>query len=333
MMRNWDGRNQPASTGEASAEAAVPGVIDTLGLGYAALVVKPLAMLPLLLLDLSILFAPRVSLKPLGDTIGRLTNGWGRGSEDARRGAEWLSGYNVVELASLQAPLIRTPAVIPSMTSERMASYGWHLSYSSPLLPLIGLTVVTLAAGVVMSVLFRLLVAAEALGIGSRRDVVDARLVGSMSLRFTACVSVLVGLVLLIGMPVVIVTGLGLIFGFGGAQILWLFMLIPVAWGFVHFYFSIHALFVDRSGPFEALRSSYRVVRGNFWQSVQFIATTMLIMTGVTFVLQQVSESIGGVIVAVTINTFVATGIVVAAMLFYRDRARILGVTDYASGR
>jgi len=333
-MRNLfgGGRSDPSSVAKDDDKA--PGVVDTLGLGYATLVAKPLVMLPLLIAELLVVFSPRVALTPATDALERLANGRGQGWVEVRGIASWMSGYDVTELTALQAPLIGTPAVAPSLSRDVLGSSGWHLSFSSPpVAALMLVALLALAVGLFVSVVYRMLLTSHGLGIGSTRDLADPRVVGALSLRLAGWGLAIVGLVTLVSMPVLVVTGLGLIFGFGGSQILWILMLIPFAWGFVHFYFSIHALFVDRSGPFEALRSSYLVVRRYFWQSVQFIATTMLIMTGMTFALQQLATSLGGMVAAIVINTFVATGIVVAAMLFYRDRARQLGLPAYALGR
>jgi hypothetical protein len=333
-MHNWNHGDRSASSGGTSVESSVPGVIDTLGLGYATLVAKPLVMVPLLLVDFLVLFAPRVSAAPVADAIARQANGRGLGLSDVRQAADWMSGYNVVELSALQAPLIRMPAISPSFSSERAATYGWHMSLASlPFLLVAGISFAAIGLGLLLTVVFRLLIASEGLGTGSPRDAVDPQILWIMALRLVGWASAIIGLLLLIGMPILVVTGLGMVFGFGGSPILWLVMLLPIAWGFVHFHFSIHAMFVDRIGPFDALRSSYLVVRDNFWQSVQFIAITMLIMTGVTYALRQMAQSGGGAVAATVINTFVATGIVVAAMLFYRDRARQIGTPVEAPGR
>jgi hypothetical protein len=48
-------------------------------------------------------------------------------------------------------------------------------------------------------------------------------------------------------------------------------LLLPVSWAFVLFFFSVQAMFVDRVGPLQALRSSYRVVRSDGWNSLGII--------------------------------------------------------------
>ena len=66
-MRNWGREDQANSTRESQIdrETPLPGVIDTIGFGFAALTLRPLAILPLVLLDLYLLFGPRVTFEPL----------------------------------------------------------------------------------------------------------------------------------------------------------------------------------------------------------------------------------------------------------------------------
>lgn len=333
-MSHFDRRERISPSGDAGVQPTVPGVIDTLGLGYAVLVARPVVMIPLLLIDLAVLLAPRVSFTPVARELNVLAAGRGEGWRQVRGISEWASGYNVVELLALQAPLIRMPAIVPSFSSESAASYGWFASFSAlPSMVVAGLATVLIGIGLLISVVFRLLIASEGLGECPHGTVTNPRTIARMSLLLSGWLLAIAGLIALVAMPVLVVTALGMIFGFGGSLLLWLLMLIPIAWGFVHFHFSVHALFVDRIGPFDALRSSYLVVRANFWQSIQFIAVTMLITTGVMYALRQMSTSAGGVVAAVVINAFVATGIVVAAMLFYRDRARQLGLPVSAPER
>jgi hypothetical protein len=332
-MRNWGRSDRSSGPRQTSEETPLPGVIDTLGFGYAALAARPLIMLPLLVLDLLLLFAPRVRLQPTADTVASSVRARGESWGDLAGQVEALSSYNVVEIASLQAPLIRTPALVPSLGDQRVAAAEWYTSFSSlPMVVPLLIALVALAGGVILSVVYRMILAS---GAQEKRvvDMMNARAIGLLSLRFVGWIAALLGLAILISMPVIIAVILGQMFGFTGSELLILFLLVPMMWGFVHFYFSIHALFVDRSGPFESLRASYKVVHRHFWQSVQFIATTMLISTGLTYALQAMAENTVGILLATTINAFVASGIIVAAMLFYRDRARRLGLPSYIPGR
>jgi hypothetical protein len=329
-MRNW-GREERA-TGSARG-TALPGVIDTLGYGYANLAGRPLAMLPLLLLELGLLFTPRVRSGPVVDGLAGVLRHDGEAWANLAAALERQGGFNVIEFASLRAPLVRVPAIVPALSEQRLRSAGWYASFSD--LPWGVVVLIALGAcciGLALSVVFRALLAT---GVQDRRlhAALAPRMLARLGWRVLAWMAVLVGLGFLIAMPVVVVTVISMLFGYTGTQLLWLLLFIPAAWAFVHFYFSLHALFVDESGPLEALRSSYRVVQGHFWESIRFIVTTFLITTGLTYALQALSANIAGMLLAIGINAFVASGIIVAAMLFYRDRARRLGLPGIVAER
>jgi hypothetical protein len=74
-------------------------------------------------------------------------------------------------------------------------------------------------------------------------------------------------------------------------------------------------------------------VRAEFWKAVQFIAVSLLISTGLTYALQSIATSGPGIVLALLLNAVVATGLLIAAMLFYRDRAARLGLTRTPPGR
>ena len=95
----------------------------------------------------------------------------------------------------------------------------------------------------------------------------------------------------------------------------------------------MHAIAVDRVGPVAALRASYKVVRGYFWQSMRFIVLSLTITTGFPFALRVFTTNAVGLMIAIVANAFVASGMIAAAMLFYRDRARRLGLPAFVAER
>lgn len=99
-MHNWGREDQADSTrdGRIDREVPLPGVIDTIGFGYAALALRPLAILPIVILELYLLFGPRVTLAPLTNSIADALR---------RRGSNWndfageiarLEGFNIFEI-------------------------------------------------------------------------------------------------------------------------------------------------------------------------------------------------------------------------------------------
>jgi hypothetical protein len=58
-----------------------------------------------------------------------------------------------------------------------------------------------------------------------------------------------------------------------------------------------------------------------------------VITTGIPFALRVFTTSAPGLVIAIIGNAFIASGMIAAAMLFYRDRARRLGLPALPTGR
>ncbi len=335
-MHDLDRENPANSTRDnrMDREIPLPGVIDTIGFGFAALILRPLAILPIVLLDLYLLLGPRIALAPLSnpmsDTLRRRGDGWDAFATEVAR----LEGFNIFEIASLEVPLLRTPGIVPSFAGDRIADIRVGASWSSlpggvVLLLLIGI----LVAGFLLVAAYRSLLAQAALASRQGTLSVHPRLIIRRAGNIAAWAVALAGLALLVAMPVMVATIVGAVLGFGEVTLLWLFLLFPATWAWVHFFFSIHAMVIDDAGPLSAMRSSYQVVQHHFWQSLRFMSASLLITTGLSFALRELATSLPGALLAIMLNAVIASGMIVAAMLFYRDRADRLGLYAQAPGR
>jgi hypothetical protein len=74
------------------------------------------------------------------------------------------------------------------------------------------------------------------------------------------------------------------------------------------------------------MRASYQVVRRYFWQTVGFIGLSMVVTTGFPLALRSLARQPAGLALASLTHAFIASGMIAAAMLFYRDRARRIGI-------
>lgn len=335
-MHNWGRQDRADSTrgDRFDRELPLPGVIDTIGFGYAALALRPLAILPVVALDLGLLFGPRVTLAPLSNAITDMVRGRGSNWDDVATTIAGWKGFNIFEAGSLELPLLRTPGIVPSFGGESVAELRIGASWSGLPVALVLLMLIgSLVAGLLVASAYRSLLAQAAL---SQRDQTATLRPGQIARRagrMAAWALALAGLAILVAMPVLVASVVGAVLGFGEVTVLWLFLIIPATWAWVHFFFSIHALVIDEAGPLEALRSSYQVVQHHFWQSLRFMAASLLITTGLSFALRELATSLPGALLAILLNAVIASGMIVAAMLFYRDRANRLGLHAQVSGR
>jgi hypothetical protein len=312
--------------------AIPPGVIDTLGLGFAAIVSRPLSILPLVVLELALLLSPQITVGALAKDLGTWLDNRGNRWDVVASDFEHLEGYTVTDLFATSMPLTQLPALAPVVDREARLP-GWH-DRRVALGPVAGFLTLVFAAvaSVGVAAAVRLVAASES-GLFTMRRRIGAGRIALTSARLTGVGLTALALMTLVALPVMVATFVGAVLGAGGLESIWLILLLPLAWGLVHFYFSVHAVVVDEVGALEAFRDSYVVVRHYFRQSVGFILLTLLMSTGLTFALARLANHAEWALLAVILNAFITTGMIVAAMLFYRDRARLLGLPAHGSGR
>lgn len=307
------------------AAETLPGVIDALGEGFAVAATKPMLVVPLIVLELILLLTPRLTVgdaaTSLAATIRDRGSSWNVVADEVDR----LEGYNILDLIGSGTPRLSIAAVASDAEQDDVP--GWHerrVEATSGLV--IPAAALSLVGGLVFVSFFRLLLAAG-IGAGSPAENLRPRRLTALAGRLAGAVAFTAGLLALVGLPVVAATVLLTAFNLQGAALLWLLILLPVIWGIVHFYFVVHALVVDRLRVLPAFRASFRVVRRDPWQAVRFIAASLLLSTGLTFLFEGMARRPEWAVLAVVLNAFLATGMILAAMLFYRDRARLIGLS------
>lgn len=300
-----------------------PGVVDTIGLGFSQLLARPFVVALPVLVDLYLWLGLRVPAEPLMVTLA----GWVRdrgslGAETAEL-LEGLESFNLFELASLRLPVLRLPTLIPLVAEPAsLAPDGWNAEIGSLpwwTLPIIGLAL--LALGFVVGGVYLYLMSTVAAGQPSafawREWLRIAR-------ELAVWIFVAALLVTLVNLPLIALQIAFLAAGFGSAPTLLFLMLFPVAWGFIMFFFSAQAIVVDGLTAMESFRSSYQVVRRYLGQTAGFIAAFLLVTSGFPLLWRLLLNQPAGVVIAMIGNAFIASGMVSAAMLFYRDRARLV---------
>jgi hypothetical protein len=165
-MHDWGREDEAGSTrdGRIDRDAPLPGVIDTIGFGYAALALRPLAILPVVALELYLLLGPKVALAPLSNGLADILR---------RRGSHWddlageigrLEGFNIFEVGSLEIPLLRTPGIVSTFSGDEVTKLRVGASWSS--LPggvVVLLLIASLIVGLLLAVAYRSLLARAAL--------------------------------------------------------------------------------------------------------------------------------------------------------------------------
>ncbi len=130
----------------------------------------------------------------------------------------------------------------------------------------------------------------------------------------------LVGVLLIVGLPVTIVAGLIGVVSPGLAQFALLAAGGLVLWMLFHFFFVPHAIVVSESGLLRAVWNSLIIVSRNFWSALALIVLTNLINAGFGVVWDKLSTNAPLTAVSIAGNAFIGTGLVAASLIFYQDR-------------
>jgi hypothetical protein len=142
----------------------------------------------------------------------------------------------------------------------------------------------------------------------------------------------LVAAVLFLGMPLLFLAGLLQFLGLspGGPLLLIIF---PVLLAWLYLSRTTDAIAVSDVGPFRAIKLSVTVVRRNFWAMLRLFAAGWLISVGFPYVWALLARQPAGVPLAVVGNAFLNTGLLAAAMIFYRECLAALDRPAGAAGQ
>ena len=133
---------------------------------------------------------------------------------------------------------------------------------------------------------------------------------------------VIVGLVA-ISIPLLAVAVVVALFGVNLVALVSLALFVFGSIGALYTYFLLDAIFIYRVGPIRGARMSYAVARHNFAQSWRFAGASLLIATGVLHVWGVLVENPPGIVFALVANAVLGTGLSIASMMFFHDRARL----------
>ncbi|MEZ4706224.1 MAG: hypothetical protein R3A44_03410 [Caldilineaceae bacterium] len=90
---------------------------------------------------------------------------------------------------------------------------------------------------------------------------------------------------------------------------------------YFYLYFAVIGLIVDDLSIFDAVVSSMRLVRHNFWSTFGFIMLLNLISIGFSLLLSSMAaQQPYGAVAAIVANAYIGTGLAMAILVFYRTR-------------
>jgi hypothetical protein len=92
----------------------------------------------------------------------------------------------------------------------------------------------------------------------------------------------------------------------------------------IYLFFAVDAIFVSGVGPLAAIQRSVAVVRRHLWPTLGLVLLTWLILAGMDRVWAFLADALRppfGVGLSMLANTYIASGLLAASMIFYYERA------------
>ncbi len=322
----------------------VSGVLETLAAGFSLVIARPYLFVLPLVVDLWTWLGVQVRPVSLIEPLQDLMNDQGGGNGPAAAEELGRVGEN---LRVNDAIASFTPSVFSGLSNEtllgsmlgllapaltggvdRTTMYDdWGDGLGSSITPdawfgVVGLGLLFFVGATLLVVLFKVPIANAVRGVGFApqpflRDVVFGwiRVLGLVGI-------VLVGIVIL-GLPAIIVAQVLALAGINLIAVLTLALFVFGSIGALYTFFVLDAMFIYRVGPIRAAKMSYAVARLNFPQCWRFAAASLLIATGLLHVWGVIVENPPGIVIALVVNAVLGTGLSIASMMFFHDRARL----------
>ncbi len=341
-MNDFDRRSATRTTKASSND--VSGVLETLAAGFSLVIARPYLFVLPLLVDLWAWLGVQVRPAALIDPLQDLMNDQGgsngpAAAEELGRVGESLrvndafasltpsifSGLSNDTLLGSMLGLL-APALTSGVDRSRMYN-EWGDGLGQGVNPeswygVLGLGFLFFIGATFLIVLFKVPIANAVRGGGlSRRSFI--RDVAFGWFHVIALVGLVLAGIVVLGLPALIVAQLLALVGVNLIAVLTLALFVFGSIGALYTYFLLDAMFIYRVGPIRAAKMSYAVARLNFPQCWRFAAASLLIATGLLHVWGVIVENPPGIVIALIVNAVLGTGLSIASMMFFHDRARL----------
>lgn len=321
----------------------LPGIVDTLSSGYQVVNRHLWVLLLPVCLDLLLLLGPWVSVAPLVEPFLEDGSALVRdaASQEGGTSATVASEYEQLR-TTLVAQLRETnvlgviaqgPLAVPSAAILLVGGVGFAVqaerfthveSWGTGLL----LVAALLVTAVIYGGLYRALLARQVRGRSESAAVLLVRF--PRDLKHVVQLGLIVfGAALLAAFPATILLGLASALVPPLAAFLFLLLLVGLVYVEIHLLFALDAVFVSGTGPRAAIRRSVAIIRAYWWPAVGLLLLTWLILSGMSIVWELLATTLDrplALSIAILGNAYIASGLIAARMVFYRDRMRLASV-------
>lgn len=303
------------------------GVIESLTIGFETVAGRLVLILLPLLLDMFLWVGPRLSLRPA--IASYYQDFWQPAMTSLDEAAqERLAGVSEMlleaaeEMPALYLPLLGVPSL---MAGREAAPLPFH--YTPPVWEvrhpwgLVGVNVASLVVGLLLGALYIALIANQVqLG---RIDLGQVLSRLPVNVAWIAIFGLTVPILLVvIYLPfVALAAGLSLISSLLAVLADWAGRLL-VLWIALFLVFTVHGLFMNNRSLPGALWDSIRVVQWNITSTLFLILLSVVLNLALTYVWNMAPAGSWLAVLAIVGNSFIATGLITASFVFFKDRYR-----------
>jgi hypothetical protein len=294
------------------------GIIDSLSAGFGVVNEQPWIILLPVVLDLFFLFGPRVSIAPVvGQIVTKPQYIQAFGADATAPVIAFAEEANLLGLLSPAG--LTLPTIVPVLGIAR-GSYTMLDSAGAAVL----LALAAILFGGFVGCVYRAILAQQA-----RESELSVLRIPGESVVAWYRVVVLAVLMLVVGFLVILpLAFIAALFSLvtGAATPLMTALVTTLALAAqLYLFFTPDAIFISRVGPIQAIRSSVAVVHAGVWSAL----TLALLVTVITIGMSQIwvllaSQASWGLALGIVGNAYIASGLVAASMLFYRERMEVL---------
>lgn len=279
---------------------------------------QPWIVLLPVVLDLFFLFGPRVSIAPVVSQIVTMPQfSQALGAEATAQTIAFAEEANLLGLLSPAG--LTLPTIVPLLGVAR-GSFTMLDSAGSVVLLALG----AILLGALFGCVYRSILAQQA----REGELSAQRLPGESVVawyRVIALVSLLLVSGFLVILPLAFIAALAsLVTGVATALMTAIVTALALA-AQLYLFFAPDAIFVSRVGPIQAIRRSAAVVHAGVWSALTLAILVTVIMVGMGQIwVMLASQASWGLALGIVGNAYIASGLVAATMLFYRERMEIL---------
>jgi len=306
------------------------GIIAALATGFELVNARlELILLPLAL-DLFLWLGPRVSILHLVPPLAQALQDAALATGDtpaARANADFLLTVLRESAAKFNmfAFLSTAPLGLPSLLASRQpvalpagAPLVWYVESLPQYLLLLG---VFLLVGLFLGALYFGGIAQQVRDRRVRWLVLLRQVWGDWA-RLTALGALALVVVIVLGLPVVVLTGLILLFSPAIGVFVWVAGLSVVLWVLFYGCFALHGMLLHRRGLFAALWESARLIQINLPPAATLLLLVVLINAGLAGVWSLPGEGSWLLLLGVAGHALISTALFTATFVFYQDRLR-----------